>query len=40
MLVNPTTKQRPNIVRMKGSALQLFELFQHFDVVFIVVHSF
>jgi hypothetical protein len=27
------------IAHMKGSALQLFKFFHHFDVIFMVVHS-
>ncbi len=40
MLVCPTIKWKPNTTHMKGSALQLFGLFHHSDVIFMVAHSF
>jgi hypothetical protein len=39
MLVGPITKWRSSTAHMRGSALQLFGLFHHFDVIFMVVHS-
>jgi len=37
MLVCSTTRQKQNIVCMKGNVLLLFGLFYHFDVIFMVV---
>jgi hypothetical protein len=39
MSIGPTTKQKPNIIHMKGNALMLFGLFHHFDVIFMVANS-
>jgi hypothetical protein len=37
---HPTIKWKPNTTHMRGSALQLFGLFHHSDVIFMVAHSF
>jgi len=39
-VVSPITKHKPSKVHMRAGALQLFRLFHHFDVIFMVAHSF
>jgi len=39
MQVDPTIKHRPSTVHMKGNTLQLFGLFHHFNVIFMIIHS-
>jgi len=39
MLINIVTKVGPNIIHMKGNALQLFGEFHHSNIIFLVVNS-